>query len=328
MRVITHNYQFKKYILMFLDSPLVDFNPLYSFVYEKLISGIIDKCQNSPQLLMIETTNACNSRCSFCARSKMRRKTNIMDFNLFRKVIDDSKELGIKFVDIHGFGEPLLDPLLVKRISYAKAKGIDFISITTNGSLLNERFMNQLLDSGLDQIVISLDAFSESVYEKIRPALDFDLVEKNVKTLVKLRHERGSTKPKIMLAYVESQQNKSETKRFVQKWQGVVDAVNVSYLHNWGGALNDVKYSNRTRKFHPCPFLWTSIVVSVDGQVPICCLDYDNSAVLGSLNERSINEIWSGHKMKETRKSHLDHTFLICNNCTYRPFWWELVWLM
>ena len=74
------------------------------------------------KVVHIESTNLCNFKCSFCPHTKMKRKKGIMDFELYKKIIDEIKDWGIEELNLTGFGEPLLDPLLTEKIKYARKK--------------------------------------------------------------------------------------------------------------------------------------------------------------------------------------------------------------
>ena len=66
--------------------------------------------------ITIETTNICTANCIVCPREKFTQKLQIMDFNLFKKIIDDAAQYSIECVDINGFGDPFTDKLLFKRL--------------------------------------------------------------------------------------------------------------------------------------------------------------------------------------------------------------------
>ena len=75
-----------------------------------------------PEIVQIESTNICNAKCVFCPRDEMHRRQGVMDFDLYRKVVDECAALGITHVRVHNYGEPFLDKQLVEKVRYAKSK--------------------------------------------------------------------------------------------------------------------------------------------------------------------------------------------------------------
>ncbi len=106
--------------------------------------------------LHIELTNFCNFACEFCPDSKMKRPRGFMDFDMLKGILDEVKERDIaSSILFHVMGEPLLYPRLLDVIQYAKKKGIHSC-ITTNGALLNDELLDEMIKSGLNTIILSL----------------------------------------------------------------------------------------------------------------------------------------------------------------------------
>ena len=82
-----------------------------------------DRAPRWPDIVQIESTNLCNAKCVFCPRDEMHRRQGVMDFDLFRKVVDECAALGITHVRVHNYGEPFLDKQLVEKVRYAKSQG-------------------------------------------------------------------------------------------------------------------------------------------------------------------------------------------------------------
>src|SRR3972149_9206061 len=131
-----------------------------------------------PVRLNIEPTNYCNLSCSMCPR-ELNRPFGYMDINLFQKVIDESILYGRRLIiTINKDGEPLLHPELPQMIQYAKHKKAAFkVNFYTNGILLTEEKTLELIKSGLDTIHISMDAFTNETYRKIKNSQRLETVE-------------------------------------------------------------------------------------------------------------------------------------------------------
>src|SRR6476620_8262907 len=135
-----------------------------------------DRAPALPEIVQIESTNICNAKCVFCPRDEMHRRQGVMDFDLFRKVVDECAALGITHVRVHNYGEPFLDRELVEKVRYAKHKGIAEVGMISNGSLITEDIARGMIDAGLDAINISVDAAGKEVFEETRLNLDYDTV--------------------------------------------------------------------------------------------------------------------------------------------------------
>jgi len=150
-----------------------------------------------PPVLRVETTNLCNAHCTICPRETIDRKLEQMDQELFEKIIKEATENDCKTLQMHNFGEPLLDRLLPERIKMAKEAGIDYIKIFSNGSQLKEVLAERLIESGLDEIKISIDGSNFKEFERIRIGLDLEEILDNSKNFIKKRELRGRSVPKI-----------------------------------------------------------------------------------------------------------------------------------
>jgi MoaA/NifB/PqqE/SkfB family radical SAM enzyme len=263
-----------------------------------------------PAVVRLETTNACNARCIICPHRDMQRPITTMGDDLYRRLIDECAAAGCREVHLHNFGEPLLDKRIEERIAYAKQKGIRRVKIFCNGSLLNADRARKLIESGLDEIKISMDGAGREEFERIRTPLKYDAVVQNVVALVKLRNAMQA-KLRVRVACC-STTDKEATMQALEK---VVDKFAFGKIHNWGGQTPAGK---RIRK--PCSRLWRTFTVLAGGEVALCCLDYDGQRILGRVdNGHSIREVWNGPMYREVRRLHRtaeQHEIPLCANCT------------
>jgi len=269
-----------------------------------------DKAPHWPDIVQIESTNLCNAKCVFCPRDEMHRRQGVMDFDLYRKVVDECAALGITHVRVHNYGEPFLDKQLVEKVRYAKSKGIAEVGMISNGSLITEDLARGMIDAGLDAINISVDASGKEVFEATRLHLKYDDVIQNVRTLARLRNESGRTHPKLILSFVR-QNNSAEEASFIKEWSQVADKIHITDLHNWAGTLNaksDVQF--------PCYRLWLTFTVLWDGRVSMCCADFDGRHVFGDLKSQTIAEVWNSPLYRAARRQHLESGGPeICRSC-------------
>ena len=168
--------------LKFLKSPndLKFFYAKLSYLLPRVI-GTFARHTNVPPSLQIEPTNHCNLNCICCPTLASTREKGYMDFDLFRRIIDDASQIGVKRVHLYLHGESLLHPKIVDMIGYVKSKAIGF-HLTTNGTLFNKQKIEAILRSGVnsaDHIIFSILGYSKKVHEKTMKGVDHDKVLEN-----------------------------------------------------------------------------------------------------------------------------------------------------
>lgn len=327
---VLYHHRIKKLAAGLLKSPLLIKNPLYNYFYNQLLAEKMDKFKKVPFRVMIENTNICQANCVFCPHQAMKRRIGTMEMTLFKKIIDQCQKSAINYVTIYGFGEPLLDKHFFEKVVYAKSAAIPRVTTNTNGMYLTKEKIKKIFNSGIDEIYISFDALTNKTYKKIRPGLDFKTVESNILNLIYERKKRKLDKPEIILSYVETPDNQKETLKYIQKWQNKVNHISISFMHNWTGQIKN-QGMLKNGKRDPCRLLWTDMTISWNGDVPLCCNDYENKIILGNINNQSIKQIWGGEKLKKIREYHQKRNFAkvsLCKNCQYNyhhksPWWVE-----
>jgi radical SAM protein with 4Fe4S-binding SPASM domain len=270
-----------------------------------------------PPTVRVETTNLCNARCVTCPREEMTRELGIMDMDLYEKIIHECAENRIGCIHLHNFGEPLMDKHLSVRIKMAKEVGIPRVKIFSNGSLLTSEKALELIESGLDEIKISIDGYTKETFEKIRKRLSYDVVVDNISTFVRLRERSHRNTPKVILNFVRTDNNIQEEKAFVNKWTGEVDKISIDKAHNWG--VNDFIPLKNSRLHKPCLRVWNTFTILWNGDVALCCLDYNGQVILGNVEQGGIAHIWHGERLKEIRECHVNadlEGIPICRNCS------------
>lgn len=161
-----------------------------------------------PLELSIGTTSFCNLNCIQCPR--VENEENLMPKDI-RLDLDYYKGLEpllrrAKEVSLYGLGEPLIDKDYFEKVKYVTSFGAE-VSLSTNGTLMDEEKCHKLIDSGIRAIGISLDASSPEVYRQVRPPGGFETVTANIKTLARIKKERGSSRPLLLLSFGIMRQN-------------------------------------------------------------------------------------------------------------------------
>jgi MoaA/NifB/PqqE/SkfB family radical SAM enzyme len=150
-----------------------------------------------PRSLYIETTSRCNSLCETCILTfGGREPQKDLGWNQFRTIVDKFPVL--ERVLLHGIGEPLLNRELPRMISHLKARGATVL-FNSNAITLSPKMGRALVDAGLDELRVSLDASSRDTYARIRGVDAFDRVVENLERLAALKVELATPRPMVSL---------------------------------------------------------------------------------------------------------------------------------
>src|SRR3977135_4071041 len=142
-----------------------------------------------PVCLYLETTNRCNLLCTTCPRTYEELEPPAdMSWELFRSIVDQVPD--IERAVLHGVGEPMLVRNLPKMVRYLKERGT-YVLFNTNGTVLNERNGRAMINAGLDELRVSLDASTAASYLKVRGKNYFDRILRNVKAFRALQEREG-----------------------------------------------------------------------------------------------------------------------------------------
>jgi radical SAM protein with 4Fe4S-binding SPASM domain len=148
-----------------------------------------------PVCLYLETTNRCNLLCTTCPRTYAELEPPAdMSWELFTSIIDQTP--GLQRAVLHGVGEPMLVKHLPRMVSYLKERNV-YVLFNTNGTVLNERNGRALIEAGLDELRVSLDAANARTYREIRGKNYFSRILKNVRAFRDLQEREGHDKPRV-----------------------------------------------------------------------------------------------------------------------------------
>jgi radical SAM protein with 4Fe4S-binding SPASM domain len=158
-----------------------------------------------PRCVFIEVTNRCNLACVMCVRTFLAYEPpRDLSWEEFVAIADQFPAM--ERAVLHGVGEPLLSRALPDMIRYLKRRGITVL-FNSNGTLLTPRWQEALVESGLDEFRLSLDAVTPELYAQLRGKPLFETVLANVQALVATKERLGVTTPRISLWCVGMQEN-------------------------------------------------------------------------------------------------------------------------
>ncbi len=170
------------------------------YYFERLAdSGLGPTVEQGPVCLYLEVTNRCNLFCQTCPRTfaSVERPADL-SFEQFTHIVDQVP--GLQQAVLQGIGEPMINRELARMIRYLKARHVCVV-FNTNATLLlpGSKIARELIESGLNECRISLDAADGETYEKVRGLPKFDLVLNNVREFVRLKRELGAPLPRLSL---------------------------------------------------------------------------------------------------------------------------------
>lgn len=148
-----------------------------------------------PVCLYLETTNRCNLLCTTCPRTYEELEPPAdMSWELFTSIVDQIPDL--ERCVLHGVGEPMLVKDLARMVRYLKDRGT-YVLFNTNGTVLNETNGRAMIDAGLDELRVSLDAATAASYRAVRGKNYFDRILRNVRAFRELQEREGHANPRV-----------------------------------------------------------------------------------------------------------------------------------
>jgi MoaA/NifB/PqqE/SkfB family radical SAM enzyme len=287
-----------------------------------------------PIYLEISPVGACNHRCTFCAVDYLGYKPNFLDSNILGDRFAEMAKLGVLSVMFAGEGEPLLHKRSGEMFASAREAGLD-IALTTNAVLMDEKFVEQSLES-FSWVKVSFNAGTPEGYGRIHQTKesDFHRVIANVKHAVAMKKKRNldvaigmqivllpenwdeveelaricrdEIQPDYLVVKPYSQHPSSITRKYEGlKYEGFegLAAKLESYRTSDFDVIVRAKTINKlseSRGYTRCgatPMMWGYLMST--GELWACSAHLgDDRFMLGNLHERSFQDIWEGEGRK------------------------------
>lgn len=286
--------------------------------------------------LSIEPTNLCNLKCPECpsGNNQMTRARLFLNNENFKKIIDETWK-HLVYLQLYFQGEPFMHPKVTELIKYATQKNI-FTTTSTNGHFLTSSNCEKIIDSRLQQIIVSIDGTTQNTFEKYRVGGSLDKVIQGIENLQAAKTEHNSKLPHIVIQFVVFSTNEHEIpdiKKLAKKLN--VDdlrlkSAQIDEYHSGNELMpkND-KYNRYTKQKDgtfelkrknnfKCFRIWNGAVVSADNELLPCCFDKDAKHNYAQLNQETIMSSWKNNQAIDFRKkiwkNYSQHE--ICRNCS------------
>ncbi|MCW2278807.1 radical SAM protein [Heliophilum fasciatum] len=294
----------------------------------------------SPYTIQIEPTRMCNLRCFFCMHHSRGTSNDLlkesgfkiahMDMDLYDKIVHDIMRFPQqpKMVNFCGIGEPLMNPRFGEMIRRLRAIGYSGRIITyTNGVLLTPAVVDELTNSGLSELRISLNGLTAEMYKHVTGVKIS--MEKYVENIRYLYENKKDTK--IYIKIIENLlEQDNDREEFYQIFGNISDVMYVENLiqlqrqmKDYGG-ITEENYKNvfnepMARDWKTCACMFYQMHIDADGYVFFCVsLGNPSKFAIGNIKENSLDEIWNGRERLKALRTNLRNgsdSIPMCVNC-------------
>ena len=254
--------------------------------------------------------------------------------DLYRQTIDELEKT-LLYLLLYFQGEPYLHPQFLELVAYAAQKNI-YTATSTNAHFLTDEAARQTVASGLDRLIVSIDGTTQETYESYRIGGNLDKVLEGTANIIGWKKKLRSRTPHVIFQFLVVRPNEHQIEEVQQLARKIrVDEVRFKtaqiYDYQHGSPLiptqekyaryrqqADGNYSIKNKLLDHCWKMWHSCVMTWDGRIVPCCFDKDAQHVLGSVQQKSFQEIWYGEAYQQFRSQLLQsrQEIDICQNCT------------
>jgi radical SAM protein with 4Fe4S-binding SPASM domain len=190
----------------------------------------------TPLEVYIEPTNRCNEFCTTCPRTFFQREPEAdLDLARFVSILDQFP--GVRRLVLHGVGEPLLARDLPAMVAEANRRGATVL-FNTNALALHARLGRQLVDAGLDELRVSMDAADPRTYQAIRGVDGYEKAMRRTAEFCAHLGATGAARPRVSMHFIAMRENLGELPAVIERAAGIgVAAVTLQRLVHFGQGL-------------------------------------------------------------------------------------------
>lgn len=294
---------------------------------------------DTPFLIQVFPVYACNFKCNYCIFSVDKSKRGffsdaiLLKLDAYKRCVDDMKQFNskIKVVRFVGVGEPLLHKRIVDMVRYTVDANVSHkVEILTNGSLLSKKMSADLIDAGLNRMVISIQGTSQEKYFAVCGVkVKIDELVENIKYYYE---NKGSSE--LYIKIIDTALDGPEDEISYKLLFGdICDTIAIEHtvpIHNaidfepvFGSKKNDLtQFGLPVSEIKVCPQAFFHMQINPDGRI-VPCYSWDYPRIIGNCNDSSLVDIWHGESFREFRRSMLDgleHASEACVGCNIIKF--------
>ena len=296
------------------------------------------------QRIVMEVFGGCNYTCQMCPQSNPGRGksfTRKMPLREFERILDELvPKYGKPQINLEGSGEPTMAKDLSQYIKIVKKRGLKCF-MYCNGARLKGKFMEEVVDAGIDFIRISVIGYNKEKYKQWMDVDNFELIKQNINELSQYIKKSGSMCQVSTYHLITDNKNLDyeleEYKKIVKELGSIG---HVWKMHNWSGNYNNKNKRKKTerrtcgRPFAPEITVRAGGSPNRTGAIVPCCQTLgppnEEKSILGHLDESSFEEIYHGKKYTALRNAHQNKEFDKIDYCKDCDFLYDdpeaLVW--
>ena len=303
---------------------------------ERASTVLLALSRHATTSLFIEPASVCNLKCRFCDFHSnhdqvFNKQKGIMSMATFNQVMENVLSLPFKFKVSYFnlLGEPLLNSNLANMIHIARSNDIaERYSISTNGILLTDSVLQELIKAGTDTFIVNLDTARINRYKEFKGSDKLDIVLDNIFNAIevissqkrfislniKCTHQSGS--------YGITEEDTESVLLLFRKYAENSDRIHIYCLKefNWYTEAKEAKLKADHRL---CDQPFFQVAIHHDGTVSWCCMDINFDMKLGKLASKdSLSEMLQSGKLRAIRNIHLSgnlDSLPVCKYCEVRP---------
>ena len=249
--------------------------------------------RNNPKSVCLETCSLCNGACLFCPYKSVHAEPPIyLDEKYILSVIDEASGMDVERFSLFNNNEPLLDERIYDYIKYVRKKMPSVrTTLSSNGKIITTDNLKRAIESGIDNFYISLPTLDTEMSKKLM-GIDAEKVVETVLSLPKKLYKNVRFAVPITRFFSKEEY----ARRF--------DHLGIRYItwemeanSRWDEFAEICKLAEIRYEFG-CDRPMDQAIISANGDVLLCCRDWNHEAVVGNVKEESLREIWIGERLR------------------------------
>ena len=273
-----------------------------------------------PPMISVELTNHCNLRCGYCTNPTSLRPRGMMGETTFARSLDEIRAGEVYFVALCGNGEPTLHPRFPEYVSRL-SQVAPYLSVTSNWQRIDDEIATAVL-KGVRELNISVDGFTEAVYERRRPGSSFPRLLDNLRRLRELQwttRSRALINIRVMIATTDRESEQD----ILNFWRPYANVVSRQRILDFGAGVNGSFIPIREGR---CTLTLRKLDVHWNGVVNLCGYSWmqtgePEGVVLGNIEQTSLSAMWNSALMEQYREGHRtrrEELIPVCRGCPGR----------
>ena len=259
----------------------------------------------------------------------MQRMKGEMPLNVAEALADNVRKFKIAGVRFIRWGEPTLHPKYIEIMDKVKKAGA-LIHLNTNGSLLDEAQIHSLLDIHLDSIKFSFQGADEGTYNEMREGGDYLKLLNTIKLFHKMRGNKDY--PYIQISTTLTTENEEQVESFKNDVQNYCDYYNIGHTKLNHLKVDSMNISDEEKNkiaqlqkretvskkyMEVCNEAFDKLSINWNGDVTLCCSDYDNFMIVGNILDNDIKQIFNSNAAKIYRETILKKQYGKIKCCSF-----------